>query len=180
MCLKEPPRTFLDDIGTEPPHWRSQLHWPIRAPQLLAWSFRVHNLTPSRHTSHSSHQSRPTIKEPDSPPTSPASQNTLTDPSTPMAPRKNARDRFTTPATAIATKETPPAAPAKTSTSKGSRANWDDVLMNIYQHYMNETPQRTKLIDVFLFFLIVVGGLQFLYCVLAGNYVRRFFFLPLF
>ena len=29
-----------------------------------------------------------------------------------------------------------------------------------------------KLIDVFMAFLVVVGGLQFVYCVLVGNYVR--------
>jgi len=28
-----------------------------------------------------------------------------------------------------------------------------------------------KLIDVFMAFLVVVGGLQFLYCVIVGNYV---------
>ena len=36
---------------------------------------------------------------------------------------------------------------------------------------MKETPQRTKLVDVFLVFLAAVGALQFLYCILAGNYV---------
>ncbi|WYZ34611.1 hypothetical protein EsH8_I_000887 [Colletotrichum jinshuiense] len=63
----------------------------------------------------------------------------------------------------------PKAGPA--STAKGSGAqNWDQVLANIYNHYVNNTPQRTKLIDVFMAFLVVVGALQFLYCVLAGNY----------
>ncbi|KAG6002556.1 hypothetical protein E4U21_002980 [Claviceps maximensis] len=91
-----------------------------------------------------------------------------------MAPRKNVRS--VTPTPPIAAQESAPAAPTpvKTSSSssspKSSRANWDQVLVNIYQHYTKETPQRTKLIDVFLFFLVVVGGLQFLYCVLAGNY----------
>jgi oligosaccharyltransferase complex subunit epsilon len=37
---------------------------------------------------------------------------------------------------------------------------------------MKQTPQRTKLIDVFLAFLAAVGALQFIYCILAGNYVR--------
>lgn len=36
---------------------------------------------------------------------------------------------------------------------------------------MDTTPQRTKLIDVFMSFLVVVGVLQFVYCVIAGNYV---------
>lgn len=37
---------------------------------------------------------------------------------------------------------------------------------------MDKTPQRVKLLDAFMAFLIVVGVLQFVYCVLAGNYVR--------
>ncbi|KAK1964145.1 DAD family protein [Colletotrichum sublineola] len=48
--------------------------------------------------------------------------------------------------------------------------NWDQVLTNIYNHYVKNTPQRTKLIDAFMAFLVVVGGLQFLYCVIAGNF----------
>ena len=36
---------------------------------------------------------------------------------------------------------------------------------------MSNTPQRIKLIDVFMAFLVVVGVVQFVYCVLAGNYV---------
>ncbi|KAK2612443.1 Dolichyl-diphosphooligosaccharide-protein glycosyltransferase subunit dad1 [Conoideocrella luteorostrata] len=97
-----------------------------------------------------------------------------------MAPKKNARDRTATPTaaptiTAQETASTSSPGPASSSTvkspaNKGNRANWDDVLMNIYQYYTKETPQRTKLIDVFLSFLVLVGGLQFLYCVLAGNY----------
>jgi DAD family len=49
--------------------------------------------------------------------------------------------------------------------------NWDQVLMNIYRHYLKSTPQRTMLIDSFMAFLVVVGAIQFLYCVLAGNFV---------
>lgn len=40
---------------------------------------------------------------------------------------------------------------------------------------MNTTPQRVKLVDVFMAFLVVVGGLQFVYCVLVGNYVGSLF-----
>ncbi|OAA32820.1 oligosaccharyl transferase [Moelleriella libera RCEF 2490] len=76
-----------------------------------------------------------------------------------MAPRKTA--------TSAVAKEP---ATSPTTSAKSGRANWDEVLHNIYQYYTKQTPQRTKLIDVFLLFLAVVGGLQFLYCVLAGNY----------
>ncbi|KAL2178853.1 DAD/Ost2, partial [Thermothelomyces heterothallicus CBS 202.75] len=36
--------------------------------------------------------------------------------------------------------------------------------------YLDTTPQRTRLLDAFMAFLVAVGALQFLYCVLAGNY----------
>ncbi|KAF6810332.1 DAD family protein [Colletotrichum sojae] len=98
-----------------------------------------------------------------------------------MAPKKNAAQ----PAAAV-----PPSAPAgptaaaaipgtmtsqpkavpNTKVASGGAQNWDKVLGNIYNHYLTNTPQRTKLIDVFMAFLVVVGALQFLYCVLAGNY----------
>jgi hypothetical protein len=41
----------------------------------------------------------------------------------------------------------------------------------VWNNYVEKTPQRVKLIDAFMLFLIVVGALQFGYCVLAGNYV---------
>ncbi|KPM41768.1 hypothetical protein AK830_g4808 [Neonectria ditissima] len=90
-----------------------------------------------------------------------------------MAPKKNAREP--TPSLAATTQagSTAPAsvpAPVRPSASKNSAANWDKVLQNICNHYIKETPQRTKLVDVFLLFLVAVGALQFLYCVLAGNY----------
>lgn len=59
---------------------------------------------------------------------------------------------------------------AKDSSASGAQ-DWSRVLVNIYNHYMSTTPQRTKLIDTFMAFLAVVGALQFLYCILAGNYV---------
>lgn len=43
--------------------------------------------------------------------------------------------------------------------------------MAMWDNYMKATPQRTKLIDVFMAFLVVVGVLQFVYCVIVGNYV---------
>lgn len=92
-----------------------------------------------------------------------------------MPPKKSAREpapaaAAPSPADAV---PPPPLKPVSSSAkSTGTTANWDAVLVNIYQYYMKETPQRTKLIDLFLLFLAVVGGLQFLYCVLAGNYAR--------
>lgn len=95
-----------------------------------------------------------------------------------MAPKKNAAQpapsaAATTQIDTTTAGSVPATQPKPASTSaKNTPANWDKVLQNIYQYYMNETPQRTKLIDVFLVFIAVVGALQFLYCILAGNYVR--------
>ncbi|KAF1739180.1 Dolichyl-diphosphooligosaccharide--protein glycosyltransferase subunit dad1 [Beauveria bassiana] len=92
-----------------------------------------------------------------------------------MAPKKNAAAAAATTSTEkqpVTT--TAPSAAAKRSsaisTNKRGANRWDVVFQNIYTHYTKETAQRTKLIDVFLAFLVVVGALQFAYCVLAGNY----------
>jgi hypothetical protein len=101
--------------------------------------------------------------------------------------KKNARaaEPIAAPALATTTATTATTATIATSTSttgtahltqpKSAKATanngWDQVFRNVYDYYMKETPQRTKLIDVFLVFLVAVGALQFLYCILAGNYV---------
>ncbi|RYC54345.1 hypothetical protein CHU98_g11864 [Xylaria longipes] len=78
-----------------------------------------------------------------------------------MAPKKPAT--ATGPATASATS-------TSISSSSSSSSQIDKIALNIVQHYHKTTPQRTKLIDAFMAFLVIVGGLQFAYCVLAGNY----------
>lgn len=62
-----------------------------------------------------------------------------------------------------------------TNTSGSIRSAQDvqAIVRAIWNKYLEETPQRTKLLDVFLGFLIAVGAIQFLYCVVAGNFVRR-------
>jgi len=92
-----------------------------------------------------------------------------------MAPKRNARDitplqpqsqtqtqTSSRPATPLPTK-----ASAKASNNQSPQA----VALGIWQSYLDKTPQRIKLIDVFMAFLVVVGVLQFVYCVIAGNYV---------
>ncbi|PHH75364.1 hypothetical protein CDD82_4475 [Ophiocordyceps australis] len=91
-----------------------------------------------------------------------------------MAPRKNARESAASAATA-AQSNTPAASSVQTATvskplSRTGGTSCNQVLQNIVDYYLRETPQRIKLVDVFLFFLVLVGALQFLYCVLAGNY----------
>ncbi|KAK3383773.1 DAD family protein [Lasiosphaeria ovina] len=105
-----------------------------------------------------------------------------------MAP-KNRNNRDVTPSaastaqtSATSSGSTPQAAisnPAKpavnksvssSSSSSSSKQDWNAVVMNLANSYRDSTPQRTKLIDAFMAFLVVAGTLQFLYCVVAGNY----------
>ncbi|CAF9937274.1 MAG: oligosaccharyltransferase complex subunit epsilon [Alectoria fallacina] len=75
--------------------------------------------------------------------------------------------------------KSPPSKPAttssssffsKTSSSSSPNQTAQEVLSNLGRHYLAATPQRVKLVDAFMAFLVVVGGLQFVYCVLVGNY----------
>lgn len=98
-----------------------------------------------------------------------------------MAPKRhNARD--ITPSAAATTQTAPTTAGSVPATATGaklhkvslaSKDSWAQVVSNVWSHYLKTTPQRTKLIDIFMAFLVVVGALQFLYCILAGNYVSR-------
>ena len=45
-------------------------------------------------------------------------------------------------------------------------------MLSVWDSYNEKTEQRVKLLDAFMAFLVGVGALQFVYCVLAGNYVR--------
>ncbi|KAK5109812.1 hypothetical protein LTR62_006545 [Meristemomyces frigidus] len=59
----------------------------------------------------------------------------------------------------------------KTSSARSSNPqDARQILEGVWNGYVDKTAQRTKLLDVFLAFLIVVGVLQFVYCVIAGNY----------
>ena len=68
--------------------------------------------------------------------------------------------------------------PARSASTSGSATanlkNATDaqaIVQGVWSKYLEQTPQRVKLIDTFLAFLVAVGALQFVYCVLAGNYV---------
>ncbi|KIH90362.1 hypothetical protein SPBR_01030 [Sporothrix brasiliensis 5110] len=76
----------------------------------------------------------------------------------------------TTPAAVPAAK---PAASSSSSSSSGSGNALQNVVDNLLSHYQKATPQRTKLLDAFMAFLVAVGALQFVYCVLAGNYTTE-------
>jgi oligosaccharyltransferase complex subunit epsilon len=61
--------------------------------------------------------------------------------------------------------------PSKPRKVAGSNNSFPDIIAGIWNNYTSKTPQRVKLLDTFMGFLIVVGVLQFVYCVIAGNYV---------
>jgi oligosaccharyltransferase complex subunit epsilon len=66
---------------------------------------------------------------------------------------------------------TTPSTPARSTKSSGN-GTAQDILQGIYDKYVTKTPQRVKLLDTFMAFLVVVGALQFLYVVIVGNFVR--------
>lgn len=84
-----------------------------------------------------------------------------------MAPKKN-----TLVVNAPAAPVTPVATVSPTPPKASSSNNPFTIFGHVWQNYLESTPQRTKLIDTFLGFLVVAGVLQFVYCVIAGNYVR--------
>jgi oligosaccharyltransferase complex subunit epsilon len=95
-----------------------------------------------------------------------------------MPPRnRNTTSAAVSPSASQPTYSNPSAsgAPVRRSSSTTSNVkNAQDVqqiLQGIWQNYVDKTPQRVKLIDAFMAFLVLVGGLQFVYCVVAGNYV---------
>lgn len=64
-------------------------------------------------------------------------------------------------------------APKKTTSGTGSSAssgNWATSTFNtMWSHYQKTTSHQTKLIDVFLLFLVVVGAIQFIYYLLLAR-----------
>jgi oligosaccharyltransferase complex subunit epsilon len=63
-----------------------------------------------------------------------------------------------------------PARPSRPAPA--SKNDAQDILQGVWNKYTKNTPQRVKLLDTFMGFLVAVGALQFLYVVLVGNFVR--------
>lgn len=96
----------------------------------------------------------------------------------PMAPKRREGQAGAAPSTPSAGTVKPTPAPStvpKPTPSKSANASVTDIALNIWQNYTTKTPQRTLLLDTFMAFLVLVGGIQFIYCVLAGNYVSLSF-----
>jgi oligosaccharyltransferase complex subunit epsilon len=69
----------------------------------------------------------------------------------------------------------PKASSTASTTSKGSTTasavkSSPNAISSLWKAYLDETPARLKLIDAFLFFLMLSGAIQFVYCVLISNF----------
>lgn len=58
--------------------------------------------------------------------------------------------------------------------NKSGSVDAQEIVQGVWNKYVNKTPQRVKLLDSFMVFLIVVGVLQFAYCLIVGNFVCIF------
>ena len=69
-----------------------------------------------------------------------------------------------------------PTTPKPTKSSSSAAAtnpkSLQATIETLYNNYIEKSDQRTKLLDAFMAFLVIVGAVQFVYCVVAGNYVR--------
>ncbi|KAJ5893761.1 hypothetical protein N7495_005452 [Penicillium taxi] len=83
-----------------------------------------------------------------------------------MAPKRHAASTTSAPVSSTPTTTTLSSGPVTLK----SNASPVDIAANVWQQYITSTSQRTLLLDAFMVFLVLVGGLQFVYCVLAGNY----------
>lgn len=86
-------------------------------------------------------------------------------PSTPAAAPASAHASHTTSSAA--------STPARSSTSSKqlNASTAQEIVQGVWDKYVQKTPQRVKLLDCFMAFLVAVGVLQFVYCVIAGNFV---------
>lgn len=94
-----------------------------------------------------------------------------------MPPRKSSTPQPTSPShqKTSSTSSIPAAKPQSSKPAPSSKIrntqDAQEIVLGVWNNYVDQTPQRVKLLDAFMAFLIVVGVLQFVYCVIAGNYV---------
>lgn len=48
--------------------------------------------------------------------------------------------------------------------------NFQTVVHKFYDEYINNTPKKLKLIDAYLFYIMLTGIIQFVYCCLVGTF----------
>jgi len=91
-----------------------------------------------------------------------------------MAPKRHAATTTTsstpsTTTTTTTTNTTPSTLSSGPATLKSNSSPFE-IAHYVLNQYLTTTPQRTMLLDAFMGFLAIVAVVQFLYCVLAGNY----------
>ncbi|KAL1585926.1 hypothetical protein WHR41_04994 [Cladosporium halotolerans] len=98
-----------------------------------------------------------------------------------MAPKKNAAaspspaavpPSAAKPTAAVTSASGTPTKAANKPSTKDIRNAQDmqEIAVGMWNNYVDKTPQRVKLLDAFLVFLMTVGMWQFVYCVIAGNF----------
>jgi oligosaccharyltransferase complex subunit epsilon len=88
-----------------------------------------------------------------------------------MAPRRNAREG-TPSVTATPRRDAGADVSQVTRAAQSTIQNAQETFVTLRKHYVEKTEPRIKQVDAFLAFLVVGGGIQFLYCLLFGTYVR--------
>lgn len=75
------------------------------------------------------------------------------------APRHTPTPSTPTPATKVTAKELSP------------RSSPQEIAVHVWNRYIQDTPSRTLFLDAFLLYIVLNGAVQFVYCILGGNYV---------
>jgi len=44
------------------------------------------------------------------------------------------------------------------------------VISKFYESYVNSTPRKLKIVDAYLFYILITGIIQFVYCCLVGTF----------
>ncbi|KAG9102507.1 oligosaccharyltransferase complex subunit epsilon [Ceratobasidium sp. 370] len=60
--------------------------------------------------------------------------------------------------------------PKKIPVTQTGVSSTTSAFQQLWRSYQNDTPDRLKLIDAFLVFIMVSGIVQFLHCVLVSNF----------
>lgn len=48
--------------------------------------------------------------------------------------------------------------------------NLVSLLLKLYDDYQQSTPKRLKIVDAYLFYILLTGIVQFVYCCLVGTF----------
>ncbi|KAJ8103162.1 DAD family-domain-containing protein [Lipomyces tetrasporus] len=96
-----------------------------------------------------------------------------------MAPKRTTRQAAAKAAAASSSTSPAVESPAVSSSSKPpsstipavpTAADTSAIVHQAWKSYVADTPRKLKLVDTFMVFLVAVGLVQFVYCILAGNY----------